>query len=158
MLLFFMLCFPVLRFVGPTDNIYSCSFVQMLEQRLENAFDEAQDKVLETYNTLTVEVLRGVFFIRKNRWTNKQYLHAEKVYMNNKVKFSSLTRKQAFLIVSTLYLVRILYFRRVFLVFSVVFFLLKGQTVLQQFTKIKKKIAVLLNNWRHNQSSFVCNF
>lgn len=29
-------------------------------------------------------------------------LHAEKVYMNNKVKFSSLTRKQAFLIVSTL--------------------------------------------------------
>ncbi|XP_030587279.1 UPF0606 protein KIAA1549L isoform X2 [Archocentrus centrarchus] len=46
----------VLRFVGPTDNIYSCSFVQMLEQRLENAFDEAQDKVLETYSTLTVEI------------------------------------------------------------------------------------------------------
>ncbi|XP_029008460.1 UPF0606 protein KIAA1549L isoform X2 [Betta splendens] len=46
----------VLRFVGPTDNIYSCSFVQMLEQRLENAFDEAQDKVLETYNRLTVEI------------------------------------------------------------------------------------------------------
>ncbi|MEQ2196561.1 hypothetical protein XENOCAPTIV_003611, partial [Xenoophorus captivus] len=38
------------------DNIYSCSFVQMLEQRLENAFEEAQDKVLETYNRLTVEV------------------------------------------------------------------------------------------------------
>ncbi|XP_061679071.1 UPF0606 protein KIAA1549L isoform X2 [Syngnathoides biaculeatus] len=46
----------VLRFVGPTDNIYSCSFVQMLEQRLENAFDEAQDKVLETYSKLTVEI------------------------------------------------------------------------------------------------------
>ncbi|XP_077938598.1 UPF0606 protein KIAA1549L isoform X5 [Gasterosteus aculeatus] len=46
----------VLRFVGPTDNIYSCSFVQMLEQRLESAFDEAQDKVLETYNRLTVEI------------------------------------------------------------------------------------------------------
>ena len=46
----------VLRFIGPTDNIYSCSFVQMLEQRLENAFDEAQDKVLETYSRLTVEV------------------------------------------------------------------------------------------------------
>ncbi|XP_059190448.1 UPF0606 protein KIAA1549L isoform X2 [Centropristis striata] len=46
----------VLRFVGPTDNIYSCSFVQMLEHRLENAFDEAQDKVLETYNRLTVEI------------------------------------------------------------------------------------------------------
>lgn len=28
----------------------------MLEQRLENAFEEAQDKVLETYNRLTVEV------------------------------------------------------------------------------------------------------
>lgn len=50
---------PVLRFVGPTDNIYSCSFVQMLEQRLENAYDEAQDKVLETYSRLTVEVLHG---------------------------------------------------------------------------------------------------
>ncbi|KAM9376117.1 UPF0606 protein KIAA1549L [Pholidichthys leucotaenia] len=48
----------VLRFVGPTDNIYSCSFVHMLEQRLENAFDEAQDKVLETYNRLTVEIQR----------------------------------------------------------------------------------------------------
>ncbi|XP_034033108.1 UPF0606 protein KIAA1549L isoform X2 [Thalassophryne amazonica] len=46
----------VLRFVGPTDNVYSCSFIQMLEQRLENAFDEAQDKVLETYNRLTVEI------------------------------------------------------------------------------------------------------
>lgn len=50
----------MLRFVGPTDNIYSCSFVQMLEQRLENAFDEAQDKVLETYSRLTVEVLHGL--------------------------------------------------------------------------------------------------
>lgn len=50
----------MLRFVGPTDNIYSCSFVQMLEQRLENAFDEAQDKVLETYNRLTVEVVHGL--------------------------------------------------------------------------------------------------
>ncbi|KAF3689191.1 UPF0606 protein KIAA1549L [Channa argus] len=46
----------VLRFVGPTDNIYSCSFVQMVEQRLGNAFDEAQDKVLETYNRLNVEI------------------------------------------------------------------------------------------------------
>ncbi|KAK2841849.1 hypothetical protein Q5P01_012049 [Channa striata] len=46
----------VLRFVGPADNIYSCSFVQMVEQRLGNAFDEAQDKVLETYNRLTVEI------------------------------------------------------------------------------------------------------
>uniref|UniRef100_A0A3Q1FMU2 KIAA1549-like b n=1 Tax=Acanthochromis polyacanthus TaxID=80966 RepID=A0A3Q1FMU2_9TELE len=29
--------------------------VQMLEHRLENAFDEAQDKVLETYSRLTVQ-------------------------------------------------------------------------------------------------------
>uniref|UniRef100_A0A3Q2Y5F3 KIAA1549-like b n=1 Tax=Hippocampus comes TaxID=109280 RepID=A0A3Q2Y5F3_HIPCM len=49
-------CVRLLRFVGPTDNIYSCSFVQMLEQRLESAFDEAQDKVLETYSKLTVEI------------------------------------------------------------------------------------------------------
>lgn len=32
----------------------------MLEQRLENAFDEAQDKVLETYDRLTVEVNTGL--------------------------------------------------------------------------------------------------
>lgn len=50
----------VLRFVGPTDHIYSCTFVQMLERRLENAFDEAQDKVLETYSKLTVEVQCGL--------------------------------------------------------------------------------------------------
>uniref|UniRef100_UPI0037E8A959 UPF0606 protein KIAA1549L isoform X2 n=1 Tax=Semicossyphus pulcher TaxID=241346 RepID=UPI0037E8A959 len=46
----------VLRFVGPTDNIISCNFVETLEQRLGNAFEEAQDKVLETYNRLTVEI------------------------------------------------------------------------------------------------------
>ncbi|KAM6973308.1 UPF0606 protein KIAA1549L, partial [Aplochiton taeniatus] len=46
----------VLRFVGPTDKVFSCSFVQTLEQRLANAFEEAQDKVLETYNRLTVEI------------------------------------------------------------------------------------------------------
>lgn len=66
-----MVCFPVLRFVGPTDNIYSCSFVQVLEQRLENAFDEAQDKVLETYSTLTVEVS-----VRKRTRPNVSCLHA----------------------------------------------------------------------------------
>uniref|UniRef100_A0A673ZA39 KIAA1549-like b n=1 Tax=Salmo trutta TaxID=8032 RepID=A0A673ZA39_SALTR len=45
-----------LRFVGPEDNINSCSFVQMMEQRLENAFEEAQDKVLESYSRLSVEI------------------------------------------------------------------------------------------------------
>lgn len=48
--------FLVLRFVGPEDNVNSCSFVQMMEQRLENAFEEAQDKVLESYSRLSVEV------------------------------------------------------------------------------------------------------
>lgn len=57
----------VLRFVGPTDNIYSCSFVQMLAQRLENAFDEAQDKVLETYNRVTVEVRSRL--VGQSRWS-----------------------------------------------------------------------------------------
>ncbi|CAB1313528.1 unnamed protein product [Coregonus sp. 'balchen'] len=45
----------VLRFVGQADNINSCSFVQMMEQRLENAFEEAQDKVLESYSRISVE-------------------------------------------------------------------------------------------------------
>nr|XP_029523413.1 UPF0606 protein KIAA1549L-like isoform X4 [Oncorhynchus nerka] len=46
----------VLRFVGPADRINSCSFVQMMEQRLENAFEEAQDKVMESYSRLSVEI------------------------------------------------------------------------------------------------------
>nr|XP_029490635.1 UPF0606 protein KIAA1549L-like isoform X3 [Oncorhynchus nerka] len=46
----------VLRFVGLEDNVNSCSFVQMMEQRLENAFEEAQDKVLESYSGLSVEI------------------------------------------------------------------------------------------------------
>nr|XP_046202860.1 UPF0606 protein KIAA1549L-like isoform X3 [Oncorhynchus gorbuscha] len=46
----------VLRFVGPADRINSCSFVQMMEQRLENAFEEAQDKVMESYSGLSVEI------------------------------------------------------------------------------------------------------
>ncbi|XP_028813153.1 UPF0606 protein KIAA1549L isoform X2 [Denticeps clupeoides] len=47
----------VLRFVSPTDNIMSCGFRQMMEQRLENVFIEAQEKVENTYGTLTVEIL-----------------------------------------------------------------------------------------------------
>uniref|UniRef100_A0A673YM43 KIAA1549-like b n=1 Tax=Salmo trutta TaxID=8032 RepID=A0A673YM43_SALTR len=50
------LLFLVLRFVGPADSINSCSFVQMMEQRLENAYEEAQDKVLESYSGLSVEI------------------------------------------------------------------------------------------------------
>ncbi|KAK1804592.1 hypothetical protein P4O66_020586 [Electrophorus voltai] len=47
----------VLRFVSPTDDIKSCSFVQTMEQRLENVFSEAQEKVDDTYGILTVEIL-----------------------------------------------------------------------------------------------------
>ncbi len=78
MFVFFSLFSPVLRFVSPTDNIYSCSFVQMLEQRLENAFDEAQDKVLETYNRLSVEVQHGfinVIFMQNADNQVCHYLH-----------------------------------------------------------------------------------
>uniref|UniRef100_A0A4W4ERY3 SEA domain-containing protein n=1 Tax=Electrophorus electricus TaxID=8005 RepID=A0A4W4ERY3_ELEEL len=46
-----------LRFVSPTDDIKSCSFVQTMEQRLENVFSEAQEKVDDTYGILTVEIL-----------------------------------------------------------------------------------------------------
>lgn len=46
----------VLRFVSSTDNIKSCSFTQMMELRLENTLAEAQDKVENTFGSLTVEV------------------------------------------------------------------------------------------------------
>ncbi|XP_061102964.1 UPF0606 protein KIAA1549L-like [Conger conger] len=47
----------VLRFVGPGDNIKSCSFAQMMEKRLENAFAEAESKVLNTHSRLSVQIL-----------------------------------------------------------------------------------------------------
>lgn len=49
--------YKVLRFVGPSDNIKSCGFIQMMEQRLENVFAEAQEKVEDFYGTLSVEVV-----------------------------------------------------------------------------------------------------
>ncbi|XP_041073853.1 UPF0606 protein KIAA1549L-like isoform X3 [Polyodon spathula] len=47
----------VLRFVGAADNIQSCNFVQTMEQRLQNAFAEAESKVLNANNNLTVQIL-----------------------------------------------------------------------------------------------------
>ncbi|XP_055049079.2 UPF0606 protein KIAA1549L isoform X4 [Misgurnus anguillicaudatus] len=47
----------VLRFVGPSDDIKSCGFIQMMEQRLENVFAEAHEKVEDSYGTLSVEIL-----------------------------------------------------------------------------------------------------
>ncbi|XP_046907818.1 UPF0606 protein KIAA1549L-like [Hypomesus transpacificus] len=47
----------VLRFVGAGDDPRSCRFSQMMEQRLENVFSEAQAKVLDAHNRLPVQVL-----------------------------------------------------------------------------------------------------
>lgn len=58
--LLFWLLHIVLRFVGPADNIKSCGFIQMMEQRLENVFAEAQEKVEDSYGTLSVEVVFSI--------------------------------------------------------------------------------------------------
>ncbi|XP_068947192.1 UPF0606 protein KIAA1549L homolog [Petaurus breviceps papuanus] len=47
----------VLQFVGQSDNIQSCKFVQTMEQRLQKAFQDAEKKVLSTTSNLTVEIL-----------------------------------------------------------------------------------------------------
>uniref|UniRef100_A0A3B3QN18 KIAA1549 like n=1 Tax=Paramormyrops kingsleyae TaxID=1676925 RepID=A0A3B3QN18_9TELE len=46
-----------LRFVGPGENIKSCSFSQLMERRLELAFAEAESKVLNSNSKLTVQIL-----------------------------------------------------------------------------------------------------
>lgn len=46
----------VLRFVGPGDDLRSCRFTQMMEQRLENAFAEAEAVVMNSHSGLTVQV------------------------------------------------------------------------------------------------------
>ncbi|NXC15603.1 K154L protein, partial [Corythaeola cristata] len=46
-----------LQFVGQTDNIQSCKFVQTMEQRLQRAYQDAERKVLNTSNNLTVQIL-----------------------------------------------------------------------------------------------------
>ncbi|KAK5915208.1 hypothetical protein CesoFtcFv8_000821 [Champsocephalus esox] len=47
----------VLQFVGAGDDPRSCRFSQMMEQRLEKVFSEAQAKVLSTNNRLSVQML-----------------------------------------------------------------------------------------------------
>ncbi|MEQ2283080.1 hypothetical protein AMECASPLE_007472 [Ameca splendens] len=47
----------VLQFVGAGDDPRSCRFLQMMEQRLEKVFSEAQAKVLNTKSRLTVQIL-----------------------------------------------------------------------------------------------------
>uniref|UniRef100_A0AAQ6IQN9 KIAA1549 like n=1 Tax=Anabas testudineus TaxID=64144 RepID=A0AAQ6IQN9_ANATE len=48
----------VLQFVGAGDDPRSCRFSQMMEQRLEKVFSEAQAKVLNTNSRLSVQVLQ----------------------------------------------------------------------------------------------------
>ncbi|TKS70051.1 UPF0606 protein KIAA1549L [Collichthys lucidus] len=47
----------VLQFVGEGDDPRSCRFSQMMEQRLEKVFSEAQAKVLNTNSRLSVQML-----------------------------------------------------------------------------------------------------
>nr|XP_046240996.1 UPF0606 protein KIAA1549L isoform X9 [Scatophagus argus] len=47
----------VLQFVGAGDDPRSCRFSQMMEQRLERVFSEAQAKVLNTNGRLSVQML-----------------------------------------------------------------------------------------------------
>ncbi|XP_077178015.1 UPF0606 protein KIAA1549L homolog isoform X2 [Paroedura picta] len=46
-----------LQFVSQSDNIQSCRFIQTMEQRLQKAFLDAERKVLNTSNRLTVQIL-----------------------------------------------------------------------------------------------------
>ncbi|XP_058607933.1 UPF0606 protein KIAA1549L isoform X5 [Onychostoma macrolepis] len=52
-----MMLKTVLRFVGPGDDLRSCRFTQMMEQRLENAFAEAEAVVMNSHSGLTVQIL-----------------------------------------------------------------------------------------------------
>uniref|UniRef100_A0A672FVN9 KIAA1549-like b n=1 Tax=Salarias fasciatus TaxID=181472 RepID=A0A672FVN9_SALFA len=47
----------VCRFVGVGDDPRSCRFSQMMEQRLEKVFSEAQAKVLNANSRLSVQML-----------------------------------------------------------------------------------------------------
>ncbi|XP_053246506.1 UPF0606 protein KIAA1549L homolog isoform X4 [Podarcis raffonei] len=66
-----------LQFVGQSDNIQSCRFVQTMEQRLQKAFQDAERKVLNTSSKLTVQILSTsnvsqavtLFYVVKNEST-----------------------------------------------------------------------------------------
>ncbi|XP_061466497.1 UPF0606 protein KIAA1549L homolog isoform X3 [Rhineura floridana] len=66
-----------LQFVGQSDNIQSCRFVQTMEQRLQKAFQDAERKVLNTSSRLTVQILNTsnvsqtvtLFYVVKNEST-----------------------------------------------------------------------------------------
>lgn len=50
-------CVAVLQFVGSSDNPRSCRFSQMMEQRLEKVFSEAQTKMFNGKGKLSVQVM-----------------------------------------------------------------------------------------------------
>ncbi|XP_054828393.1 UPF0606 protein KIAA1549L homolog [Eublepharis macularius] len=66
-----------LQFVSQSDNIQSCRFVQTMEQRLQKAFLDAERKVLNTSNKLTVQILNTsnvsqavtLFYVVRNETT-----------------------------------------------------------------------------------------
>ncbi|XP_054441911.1 UPF0606 protein KIAA1549L homolog [Pteronotus mesoamericanus] len=47
----------VLQFVSQSDNIQSCKFAQVMEQRLQKAFQDAEKKVLNTKSNMTIQIV-----------------------------------------------------------------------------------------------------
>lgn len=61
----------VLQFVGAADDPRSCRFSQMMEQRLEKVFAEAQAKVFSTNSRLSVQVqccYASIILLAPRRW------------------------------------------------------------------------------------------
>ncbi|XP_072841915.2 UPF0606 protein KIAA1549L homolog isoform X1 [Pogona vitticeps] len=66
-----------LQFVGQSDNIQSCIFVQTMELRLQKAFQDAEKKVFNTTSKLTVQILNtsnisqsvSLFYVVRNEST-----------------------------------------------------------------------------------------
>lgn len=65
---------PVLQFVGAGDDPRSCRFSQMMEQRLEKVFAEAQAKVFNANSRLSVQVQPCYSFITLLALCRRQFL------------------------------------------------------------------------------------
>ncbi|MBN3305346.1 K154L protein, partial [Amia calva] len=88
----------VLRFVGPTDNIKSCSFVQTMEQRLQNAFAEAESKVLNSQNHLSVQILSTSQAVGSPAVTLIYFVRNQSVILNGTVSSNLLNQLTAELV------------------------------------------------------------
>ncbi|MGH0155190.1 UNVERIFIED_CONTAM: hypothetical protein FKN15_042658 [Acipenser sinensis] len=88
----------VLRFVGATDNIQSCNFVQTMEQRLQNAFTEAESKVLNAKNNLTVQILNTSQSVDSPAVTLIYVVWNQSVMLNGTVSSSLLNQLTAELV------------------------------------------------------------